>query len=108
LPITELHDDERHIRIRKFTFESKKWQAQRSNQAPNFDATTNPFSFGRSQVNLSALQLEIAEINSILRYHSNEYDETRRTYIQKRPLLTSKSCIQDTTIVCMTLRGQLP
>jgi len=54
-------------------------------QAPNFDTTTNPSSFGRSQVDLSALQSDPAKRKLISHYHPNEHDEIRRTYIQKGP-----------------------
>ena len=52
-------------------------------QAPNFDATTNPSSSARSQVDLSTLQSDPGERKPISHYHPNEHDEVRRAYIQK-------------------------
>jgi len=54
-------------------------------QAPNFDATTNPSSFARSQVYLSAIKSDPGERKPISHYHPNEHDEVRRAYIQKGP-----------------------
>jgi len=54
-------------------------------QAPNFDATPNPSSSARSQVDLSTLQSDPGERKLISHYHPNEHDEVRRAYIQKGP-----------------------
>ena len=51
----------------------------------DIDASTNPWSCGRSQFDSSAIQSDPAERKPISHYHPNEHDEVRRAYIQKGP-----------------------